>query len=297
MRQLGAIILLTFRELWAMRITQGVFVVTTIAWVLLTFALNLDVVEGSIAALRIFGLESAPLEVMRDPQTGAILKDPETGRALQEALSLDSFVVGINEFVFGAAYFFGTLLGLFATQPLVSGFVEQGRVDLLLSKPVSRSRLLFGHIVGVWLLVAALVYYLVGAIWIVISLKTGLWLVRALIAIPIIVVMFGVMYSIVMTIGISLRNTGLALVIAYGCIFFSAILAAKDQIIPQIGKIAGGVLISFYHVLPNYIEVISIMSQLASGELVNSWYPLISSIIFGVTVYAIGFYVFARKDF
>ncbi len=280
-----------------MRITQGVFVVTTIAWLLLTFALNLDVVEGSIAALRIFGLESAPLEVARDPQTGAILKDPETGRAIQEALSLDRFVVGINDFVFGASYLFGTLLGLFATQPLISGFVEQGRVDLLLSKPISRARLLSGHIFGVWWLVASLVTYLVGAIWMVISIKTGLWLTHFLIAIPIIVVMFGVMYSIVMTIGVTLRNTGLALVVSYGCIFFSAVLAAKDQIIPQIGDVASAIFVTLYHVLPNYIEVISIMSQLASGEIVTSWYPLYSSILFGVAVYAIGFFIFARKDF
>lgn len=297
MKQLNASLLLTFRELWAMKITQGIFVVTTIAWLLLSFALNLDVIEGSIAALRIFGFETSPLEVARNPETGSILRDAETGRAIRQALSLERFVMGINEFVFGASYLFGTLLGLFATMPLISGFVEQGRIDLMLSKPVSRTKLLTGHIVGVWTIVVMLVAYLVGAVWLVISFKTGVWLPRFLLSIPFIVVMFGVMYSIVLAIGVGVRSTGLALVIAYGCVFFSAILAGKDQIVPQLNDAAAAVFIGLYHVIPNYIEVIAIISQLVEGETVNSWYPLISSMLFGVTVYAIGYLIFIRKDF
>jgi ABC-type transport system involved in multi-copper enzyme maturation permease subunit len=280
-----------------MRITQGVFVVTTIAWILLSFALNLDVVEGSIAALRIFGMQTSPLDVVRDPTTGEILRNPDTGRAVLQAMSLGKWVLEINQFVLGATYFFGTLLGLFATQPLVSGFVEHGRVDLMLSKPVRRSTLLAGHIAGVWSLVAALVMYLVGAVWIVISIKTGLWIGRFLLAIPIIVLMFAVMYSIVVAIGVGVRNTGLALVVAYGCLFFSAILSVKDQILPQIGAAAGAVFVGLYHLLPNYIEVISIIAQLASDEIVKDWYPLISSAIFGVVVYAVSFVIFSKKDY
>ena len=120
-----------------MKITLGLFIVTTIAWLMLSFALNLDVVEGSIAAVRIFGLQSEPTELIRDSDTGKIIRDEE-GDLQRQALSLDKFVVGINQFVFSLAYIFGTLIGLFATMPLVSGFLEQGRIDLLLSKPISR---------------------------------------------------------------------------------------------------------------------------------------------------------------
>ena len=297
MRQLNAILLLTFRELWAMKITQGIIVVTTIAWVLLTFALNLDVIEGSIAALRIFGFESAPTEFLRNPDSGAIVRDADTGRAIQEALSLDNFVLGINSFVFGASYLFGTLLGLFATMPLINGFVEHGRIDLMLSKPVSRGKLLTGHIIGVCMIVVLLVAYLVGGVWLVISFKTGVWLPRFLLSVPLIVLMFSVMYSIVLTIGVGVRSTGLALVTAYGCVFFSAILAGKDQILPQLTGVAAPIFLALYHVLPNYIEVIAIVTQLVSGEIVKSWYPLSSSIFFGVTVYAIGYLIFLRKDY
>ncbi|MCH8276038.1 MAG: ABC transporter permease subunit [Bacteroidetes bacterium] len=288
MRQFAGSITLTFRELWAMKITLGLFIVTSIAWLMLSFALNLDVVEGSIAALRILGIEANPMERVRDP---------ETGEWIRQVLTLDSFVLGVNQFVFGASYIFGTLLGLFATMPLVAGFLERGRIDLLLSKPISRLKLLAGHIAGVWATVLVLISYLIGAIWIVISTKTGIWLPRFLLAIPIISVMFAVVFSIVILFGVATRSPGFALVMSYGCIFFSAILAARTQIVPQLSALGRGVFLTLYHVLPNYMEVVGIMAQLGSGDAVESWYPLISSILFGFVCYVCAFIIFHRRDF
>jgi ABC-2 type transport system permease protein len=288
MIQLYASISLTLRELWAARITQGVFVVTTLAWVMIMFALNLDVVEGSIAAIRILGIESNPLEMVRDPETGDMLR---------QALSLDKFVLGINQLVFGASYVFGTLLGLFTTMPIMAGFLETGRLDLLLSKPLSRSRLLLGHISGVTVTVLGIVVYLILSVWAAISFKTGIWEVRFLMAIPIIVIMFLVMYGVVLLIGVWTRNTGLGLVTAYGLIFFSVFLAAHSQITPLLSS---GSLLAYqtiYHVFPNYFQVMSIMAQLGSGNTVSDWYPLFSSLLFGGFVYVGTFILFQRRDY
>jgi ABC-2 type transport system permease protein len=296
MRQFLGSITLTFRELWAMKITMGLSIVTTIAWIMLSFALSLDVVEGSLAAVRILGFEDAPTEMVRDAETGKIVRDDD-GDRLTQALSLDNFVLGINDFVFSLSYIFGTLIGLFATVPLVSGFLEPGRIDLLLSKPISRNKLLWGHLVGVWAVVFLLSTYLIGAVWLVISFKTGLWQYHLLLAIPTITVMFAVIFSIVITVSIASRSAGLSLVLAYGAIFVSAVLAAKDQIVPQLSDLWSAVFVSLYHILPNYFEVMSSMLQLASDGSVTSAYPLISSILFGVVIYAIGFVVFNRRDF
>jgi len=295
-KQFTGSIKLTFRELWAMKITLGLFIVTTIAWLMLSFALNLDVVEGSIAAVRIFGLQSEPTELIRDSDTGKIIRDEE-GDLQRQALSLDKFVVGINQFVFSLAYIFGTLIGLFATMPLVSGFLEEGRIDLLLSKPISRIKLLSGHLAGVCLVVFLLSAYLIGGVWLVIAYKTGIWQFEFLLAIPTITIMFAVIFSVVLTTSVASRSTGLALVLAYGTIFVSAILAARDQIVPQLSEFWGAMFVGMYHLLPNYFEVMQIMTQLASKETVTSYYPLISSILFGVTIYVFGFITFSRRDF
>ncbi|NNF03421.1 MAG: ABC transporter permease subunit [Rhodothermales bacterium] len=288
MQPLKGSLLLTVRELWAMKITQGVFVVATIGWLLLSFAMNLDVVEGSISALRIFGLESTPSEAFRDPETGEIMR---------RSLGLDEFLLGVNQFVFGLCYFFGTLLGLFATMPLIGGFLEEGRIDLYLSKPVSRTRLLAGHVIGVWLTVLVLVTYLILAVWLVLSLKTGSWRPDFLVTIPIITIMFGVMYSVVMTLSIIVRSSGLSLVVAYGLIFFSILFAAHEQLIPVLGATTGGIFRLLYFVLPNFVEVMQLVSQLVSDQSVTDLVPLLSSILFGGTTYVIGFVWFSRRDF
>ena len=280
-----------------MKITLGLFVVTTIAWLMLSFALSLDVVEGSIAAVRIFGLVDEPTQFVRDPETGEVIRDVETGNLQRQALSLDSFVIGINRFVFSLAYIFGILIGLFATMPLVTGFLEQGRIDLLLSKPISRTKLLAGHIAGVLLVVFLLTVYLIGGVWFVIAFKTGIWQFEFLLAIPTITIMFAVIFSVVLTTSVASKSTGLALVLAYGTIFVSAILAIRDQIVPQLSEFWGSLFVGMYHVLPNYFEVMQIMTQLASKETVTSFYPFVSSVLFGITLYVFGFIIFSRRDF
>lgn len=268
-------LLLTFRELWALRITQGMFAVATLAWLILSFALNLDIVEGSIAALRIFGMQTEPGGVM----------------------PLTEFVIFVNQFVFGAAYFLGTLLGLFATMPLIGGMLEPGRIDLLLSKPVSRVALLGGHLAGLVLTVTVLSAYLVGGVWLTLSLKTGVWHPEMLLAIPIMVLMFVVMYGVLLYFTLLTRNAGLGLIMAYGLIFVSVIMAAHDQIRPQLEGVALAVFSAMYHVLPNFAEVAHMVSQLASPEGVTGVYPFISSLLFGGIVYAFCFRHFYRKDF
>lgn len=288
MNTLSGSLLLTFRELWAMRLTQAMFAVATLAWLLLTFALNMDVVEGSLAAVRIFGFETQPTEGVRDAATGELIK---------QAVSLDSFMIGINTFVVGASYFLGTMLGLFATMPLVGGFLEQGRIDLVLSKPVSRPRLLLGHLFGVWITVLVLATYLIGGVWLSMAIKTGMWLPKVLWAIPIITVMFAVMYGVILFFGVSARSSGLGLVIAYGLVFVSVILAGHEAMLPVLSPTAAIIYQGFYHALPNFAEVVKILAQLVSDEAVTTWYPLISSLLFGGVLHALAFLWFNKRDF
>ncbi|MGM0705135.1 MAG: ABC transporter permease, partial [Bacteroidota bacterium] len=87
------LIYLTFRELWAKKIVLGLFVMSSLILVMVAFALNLDVVDGSLSGLRLFG--QSP-DGMGD-------------------LSLERLVFGVEAAVAGAAYWIGILLALFAT--------------------------------------------------------------------------------------------------------------------------------------------------------------------------------------
>jgi ABC-type transport system involved in multi-copper enzyme maturation permease subunit len=281
MRALYGLFLLTARELWAKKIVLGLFVVSSLVLVAITFALNLEVVEGSLEGLRLFGEQSSP---DGPPQTS-----PQ--------LSLTRVVVAVEAIVAGAAYWIGILLSLFASAGLFSDLQAPGRVELLLAKPIARLRVLVGHVLGVLAAIAALVVYLMGGTWLIMSLKSGVWNPRFLLSIMIVIGMFGVMYAAILLMSVWTRSTALSLIVAYGLIFVSLVMAGSAQIAPMLGPVGEPVFWGLYHVLPNFAEVTEVVTALAKGVAVGSWYPLVSSLLFAGATYALVGYAFARRDF
>lgn len=276
------VILLTLRELTAKKVTLGLFLVSTLVWVMLGFAMNLDIVDGSLAGMRIFG------------QNADIQTNSSEGAGLP---MLTEFVIGIEKAVAGASYWMGILLSLFATAPLIGSLLERGRVDLVLSKPIGRMALLTSHLLGILTVVFALAVYLMGMVWLIMSIKTGIWNFHFLTCIAMVLIMFTIMYSVVLFIGVSTKSTALSLIVTYGLIFCSLIFLGKDTIAPQINMPWRQIFLGFYHVLPNFAEVTQPVVQLAGGEPVQSWYALISSAVFGVVMYTLAALRFARRDF
>jgi len=282
MRPLYGLLLLTFRELWAKKIVLGLFVISSLVLLVVTFALNLNVVEGSLEGIRLFGQETQP--------DGAA---PDQG----PQMSLTRIVVAVESVVAGATYWIGILLALFASSSLFSDLQAPGRVELLLSKPVSRGQVVAGHVIGVWAAIAVLTLYLMGGTWLIMSLKSGVWNLRFLLSIGIVIGMFAVMYAAVMLMGVWTESTALALIVAYGLIFISMVLAGGSEIGPLLGPIGKPVFWGLYHALPNFTEVTAIVTSLAKDQAVSSWYPLVSSLLFGGVIYGVTGYLFARRDF
>lgn len=275
------LILLTFRELWAKKITLAAFLVSTLIWVMMAFALNLDVVDGGLTGLRIFG-----------QNTGV-----ENAEGLNPISALTQFVIGTQTFVAGAAYWLGTLLALFATVPLWTNLLEPGRIELILSKPLARWQVLAAHLAGVLLAVLLLTGYLLGMTWLVISVKTTVWHARFLLAIPIVTLMFGVMYSIALLLGTLVRSTALALITTYGLLFASIVLGFKDELAEQIALPWRHMYNGLYHALPHFSEVTASVAQLVGGDPVATWYPLWGSLLIGCALLALAAFRFQRADF
>ncbi len=283
MTSLAGIVLLTFRELWAKKTVIGLFVVSTLVLLLAAFALNLDIVEGSLAGIRLFGQDATP--------------SSGEGDAISEALNLRRIVVAVEAAVAGTAYWLGILLALFATAPLFSSMLERGHVDLLLAKPMSRPQLMFGHVLGVWAAMLLLCIYLLGGVWLIMSIKTGIWNARFLLSIALVLTMFGAIYASVVLMGAWTESTALTLIVSYGLIFVSLFLAGSDTLANQLNTTWRPVFWGLYHTLPNFAEVSATVGTLSKGEAVSSWYPYWSSMGFGAVCYGLAGWIFARKDF
>jgi hypothetical protein len=162
---------------------------------------------------------------------------------------------------------------------------------------VSRIQVIAGHVVGVWLVIAVLTLYLMGGTWLIMSIKSGVWNLRFLLSIGIVVGMFAVMYAAIMLMGVWTQSTALALIAAYGLIFVSMVLAGASEIAALLGPVTQPVFWGLYHTLPNFTEVTGIVVNLAKDQTVASWYPLVSSFLFAGVVYGLTGYLFARRDF
>lgn len=290
------LVLLTLRELRAKKVVLGLFVVATLVWVLFAFALQLDVVDGSLAGARLFGQEA-------EVEDGAFV-DPETGEVIEDSdipFGADTLIEGLvfaaEAFVAGAAYWVGILLALFATGGLVASLLERGQVDLLLSKPLSRTRILGGRLLGVGLMMLALLVYLLGAAWLVMSLKSGVWNPRFLLAIGVVFAMFAVVYAVVTFVSVWTESAALGFIATLAVLFTSLVLAIPNLAL-QVKAPWRQLIVGLHAVVPQFPGVgVSVVPQLATGSPVASWVPLGTALAFGLALYAGAFLLFRRKDF
>lgn len=298
MHKTRGLLYLTFRELWAKKIIVGLFIVSTLVWVALMFALNVDQVEGGISMLRLFGSDAAIQGGSVPPANPSV--DPEmspNGQGGGGLTSFRQFTFIMQTAVAGSAYWIGTLLALFAAAPLFARLLESGHIDLLLSKPMSRARLLAGHVLGVLLLMTVLATYLVGAVWLVLSIKVGVWNAKFLLSILVMVGMFAILYAVIAFMTIWTESTALALIVTYGIIFISIVLRFRDQITEQLSPLGDAFFNLLYYLVPNFTEVGGLTTQLLHGEAVARWTALGSTIAVGALLYLAAGVWFTRRDF
>ena len=121
--------------------------------ILLSTAVNLDIVEGTLASARLFG------------------QNLEVGG---QEIPVDNFVRWFQVGIITILYSTGVLLALFLTCNHIPAMVREGWGGLLIAQPVSRSTLLLGRALGSVTVISIGVAYLVVGSWTVLRIKTGL---------------------------------------------------------------------------------------------------------------------------
>ena len=138
----------TFREAFARKIFWGLFGLSTVMILFFLFLLRIDLVEGGMATLSLFG------------------------QTAQRTTDVDRVVRGVYGGIATFLYTWGMFLAVFASAGLIPSVLEPGRIELLLSKPVSRTHILLGRYVGNVLVISCNVIYLVLGVWIILGIKT-----------------------------------------------------------------------------------------------------------------------------
>ncbi len=275
-RKFGALVALAFRESLAKKTFLAFFTLSTLFHLFLIFAVNIDVVDGALAMVHIFG----------------------KGVEGSQQIDIHKMIVGAESVIASLVFTGGIFLSIFATASLIPSMLEKGSVELLVSKPISRPLILLGRFVGAQAIMVFNVAYLVGGVWLILSAKTGFWHIPFLYAIPMVVISFAIIYALMTLVGVTTRSAGVSIMIAYFVLFFSPFLIQKDRIYALLSsKVYYYLLNGLYHALPKTFELGKMNQELVMGREIASWTPLWTSSLAGAIMLALAVFVFAKRDF
>ena len=133
MKVLAANIEDVMREAAARWTLVAYFFLSTIFIIIFASALNLDIVDGALAGAKLFGKEVE----------------------MDGSMSIEKLVLGFETGFSVFLYFLCTFLAIFATAHLVPRMQDKGTVDLYLSRPVGRVKLLLSRYVAGLILAAS----------------------------------------------------------------------------------------------------------------------------------------------
>ncbi|MDD5363591.1 MAG: ABC transporter permease subunit [Ignavibacteria bacterium] len=265
-----------FKEALAKKILLTIFGFFTLIIVLIVFAITNSTVEG--------------LQMM--------LESKSEGGLREAVMMLQSGIVsGVPMFMLVASM-------LIITSSFVPDMLKKGHIDLILSKPISRTKIILGHFIAGVVLVFVSFLFLLGIIWIIVSLKTGYWNFYFLYSVLWFTLIFAVLYSAVILIGLLSRSSILTIIInllVFFPISWLLYLANRyfesDQKGIVFGAFAEAVLKFLYQILPKAWNMQDMCDAFITQNPIVSYQPLISSLLFMAVMLSVSIWYFNKKDY
>jgi ABC-type transport system involved in multi-copper enzyme maturation permease subunit len=264
----------TFREAFARKIFWGLFGLSTVMILFFLFLLRIDLVEGGLAAFKMFGQTVSP------------------------ATDVDRLVRGVYGSIATFLYGFGMFLAVFASAGLIPSVLEPGRIELLLSKPVSRTHILLGRYVGNVLVVSCNIIYLVLGVWTILGIKTGIWSPVFLISIATTIFTFAVLLSVVILIGVLFESAALATMVAAALMILSLVLAQINIMLRLLSsEWSRQIWRTLYYSLPKIFDLGKMTLDAIRNRTFDGSMPIWTSALFAAVVLTGALLIFARRDF
>lgn len=285
MRVLVANIEEVFREAAARWTLIAYFVLSSLFILVFASAVNLDVVDGALAGAKLFGNE---MQV----DSGVI--------------QMEDIVTGFETAFSGVIYVIAIFLAIFATAHLVPRLQDKGTVDLYLSRPVGRVRMLLSRYVAGLLLAFANVVYLIGTIWLIVIWKTHVIHLRFLLGGAIILFSIAVLLAFAFAVGVVTSSTAVSIMSTYAVFFLSVLLAAHEQIGAALAtQWKANVIHGMYWIFPKLFELQqATIVAVSGGERIPeqiaeavSFATFSTSALFAAVCLGLACWLFQRKEF
>jgi ABC-type transport system involved in multi-copper enzyme maturation permease subunit len=212
----------------------------------------------------------------------------------------------------------GIFLVLIWTAGFLPTFLDPAQVTVLLAKPVQRWHLLLGKYLGVVAFVALQASIFVGATWLALGLRTGVFDPLYLLAIPLVVIQFIIFYSFSALLAVVSRNTvvcvfGVLLfwVMCWGMNFGRHVIAGLD--LPGVSGGGSFMLEAGYWILPKPGDLSLILYDALQADgfsmklkefekvqalgLFQPQLSLLASLLFAAATFAMAAFEFEKTDY
>jgi ABC-type transport system involved in multi-copper enzyme maturation permease subunit len=213
----------------------------------------------------------------------------------------------------------GILLALIWTAGFLPTFLEAGNASVLLAKPVPRWSLLVGKYLGVLVFVAFQAVLFVGGVWCALGIKTGVWHGTAWLALPVLLLHFGVFFSFSALLAVMTRST---VACVFGSLLFWLVCVAmnlgRHDVLtqPDLKDLPSSFRLlvdAGYWTLPKPADMgVFLLDSLqaekdfpesfsyAGLRKVGGWHPelsLFSSLLFGLVMLVLSAFEFSKADY
>jgi ABC-type transport system involved in multi-copper enzyme maturation permease subunit len=259
------------------------FLLSSIFILIFASAINLDIVDGALSGAKLFGKSVA----------------------MNDTISIEKLVLGFESGFSAVLYFLCTFLAIFATAHLVPRMQEKGTIDLYLSRPVGRVKLILSRYVAGLLLAGSNVFYLIGAIWLIVMWKTHVVHPRFFVAGGVILFVIATLMAFAFLVGVITSSTAVSIMTTYGLFFFAVMLVGHERFAAAVSKEWQAIVINtLYWIVPKTAELGGAVVAFVSGgqapeKLAQqlTWSPFLTTGAFGIVSLALASWLFTRKEF
>ncbi|MCP4703688.1 MAG: hypothetical protein GY865_03680 [candidate division Zixibacteria bacterium] len=217
---------------------------------------------------------------------------------------LNSEMIGKGVIGGMSGMFFEQLIGFMifliylGTAWLIPAFLKKGRIELSLSKPISRVNFLTMKFTALYLISILILTAVSVTIWLVLSFRLDNFDNGIFSSLLAGYVEFFIIFSIIFAFGVIIRSGAFALMSYFLIKIVSGLLASREMVYNFVEEgILTYILDTLYHILPKFQDMSeSLMMFIANDHQIN-YYPIWSTLLFAIFLIGITSLVFQKRDY
>ena len=241
-------------------------------------ALQMEVVDGALAATALFG-------------------EPMGEDIRSVDIALRPIFLAASQIIF----YGGTILGILLCAEFGPNLLSEGRIEHLLALPVRRAELLAGTLLGVLALSAAGCLYGTCGLTLILGFKTGYWTSNLILSGLLAIASFGTIYTAMLVAALFVRGTSFSAAVGAGLLIIGIVASHRAELaglfIPGVGRLLFELSTAPF---PRISQIGTLAGDLAQTKPIDALLLtrlVLHQLVFGAAVFAFGVWRFEKKDF